>query len=338
MACLLSFWECSFSVQSNLRSKADYALQKMYDTFADFIAAWVQDMLPTFPELEPQLKAVLAMDMSAVASHVRTAAEKFANGLNGDIEALLSKEAGAPVDFLPGIDFHKVWALGPSQATKQALLRYINIAVVYALLGDALFQHKRVMESLSSENLEGLFAGLGGGEDDGPGGLGGLMQGLFKNFMTDSLPEELLSGKIGQLAQDILERLTPDVLGIDLKGELSFDAIRGLLARKEEVIKTLMDVVQRVIQEKMASGELTAAELQSEVMRMKGTLMKIMPQLASQLAGMGGGGLGGGPLGGHDARAASDPRRQRILERLRKKRAGGAAPPHNPPGGAASPR
>lgn len=281
----------------------------MYESFADFLKAWLDDLDAAFPEVSAEITAIRGMPTDEVAGFLKKAMETHGDAISGQDEGLFGGAKG-PVELLPGLDFCRIWALGPSDKTKEALWKYFAVGLVYSLLGDSLFSSKKLMESfrgMSGETMEGL-------DSDGEGapeGIGGVMEDLMKKLMDSSIPEELMNSKIGAIAKEITEKITPEAMGMPA-GASTLDMLKSILADKEKFVERMMGTVQEVIQDKIRKGELTEQELRDEVMKLKGTLLKLMPKLAGMMAGLDG--------GGHNARAAMDPRRQKVIDRLRKRR------------------
>lgn len=259
----------------------------MYSNFEELILSWVSDMKDSFPEFSEQLDKVPTYPnlKDVVKENFTKHSEKLA-AMDDSVFA----EPG--VELLPGIDFHLVWKLeGISDTTKEALWKYIMFTMGWSLVGDMLFNLKAPEgEAPMDMSLDGVNE---------------MFEGMFKNLVDENIPKEFMEGKLGQLVQEIAKKIKPEELGFDVNAS-PMVMIKAIMERKEELIQKLMGIVKTVIDEKIASGELKMEELREEVMKLQKTMGKMM-------AGFG---------AGHDTRASMDPRRQKVLERLRKKRDG----------------
>lgn len=263
----------------------------MYGSIEEFIKAWVSDMQSAFPELEDNFKSLLERSTYSITKHMKKAIEKHSEKLSAQDETLFQGEDS--VDILPGISFKYIWSTNPSENTKKALWKYIAIAMVYSLMGDMIFQMKDMsFDDISTDS-----------------GMEGMFEGVFENFIGDAFPKELLDGKLGMIAKEIMGKINPEMFGIS-KENMSFASLKGLMERKDEITQQLMGIVQDTIKQKIDSGEITEAELKEEIEKFQETFKKLAPKMMNMFGNM-----------GHEERAALDPRRQKIIERLKKKHA-----------------
>lgn len=258
----------------------------MYSNFEELIQTWVSDMKDAFPEFSEQLDSVPSYPN--LKDYVKESFTKHSEKLAAMDDSVFAEPG---VELLPGIDFHLVWKLeGISDATKEALWKYIMFVMGWSLVGDMLF---------------GLKTGDGTPMDMSLDGVNDMFEGMFKNLVDENIPKEFMEGKLGKLVQDIASKIRPEELGFDMNAS-PMVMIKAIMEQKEALIQKLMGIVKTVIDEKLESGELKMEELREEVMKLQKTMGKMM-------AGFG---------AGHDTRASLDPRRQKVLERLRKKRDG----------------
>jgi len=168
-----------------------------------------------------------------------------------------------------------------SDTTKQAIWKYIMLIVAWTMLGDLIFKSFDNIEDVSSSDF---------------------WENTFKGFMEDNIPQELLEGKIGLLAKEIASKITPQELGFS-EDTPSINIIKEILGKKEEVVGKLVQIVKDTIEQKIANGELSKEELVQEIKKLQGVFNKFLG------------------MDNPNNRASMDPRRQKILERLKKKRA-----------------
>lgn len=260
-----------------------------YTCFSDFLVAWVGDMRVVFPEFDAPLAALLDTPEATIASRIKAV-------LDVDGAALMKHTlpSGAePLHFLPGVDFRLLFGMeGVSDATREKLWKYVDIAIIHSMMGDVLW--------------ESAAAGAGAGA--GAGGAGGFsIDAILGRFVKENVPEEFFTGKLGEIAKEIAGKITPEILGLP-PGASEFDMVRAALEKKDELARIMYDIASGVIEDKKRRGEITAAELQRELHALARKLAVMFPKMA----GMG---------FGHAERAAADPRRQAMLDRLRKKQA-----------------
>lgn len=262
----------------------------MYGSIDEFLHAWISDLRGAFPELEDNFNALSERSTHSITKHLKKAVEKYSDKLSTQDESLFTGED--TVDILPGISFKYIWSTNPSDNTKSAIWKYIAIAMVYSLMGDMVFNMKDMsFDDISAE------------------GMGNMFGDVFENFIGDSFPKELLDGKLGMIAKEIMSKIDPETFGIS-KDNMNFASLKGLMERKEEITQKLMGIVQETIKAKIDSGEMTEAELKEEIEKFQETFKKLAPKMMSMFGNM-----------GHEERAALDPRRQKIIDRLKKKHA-----------------
>jgi hypothetical protein len=263
------------------------------DAFKRFLDVWLNDLEGTFPEYKEQLDAVRARQLDSVSRHLKQAIDKNATAIEKHSDSLFVGAA----DFLPGVPFATLWKLDISENTKKAMWKHLEKAMCYTLFGDVFFEHMHAKTD-ADEDDEAEHVDVSGAEK--------LFGGLFEDMMEDGLPEELTKGKLACIIAEIVKKLTPAELGIDQEGGSFFAIARKLLEKKDDLTKKIVDIVVTTIRTKIDTGEITEDELKSEFEGLKGLLSKFMP------AAM-------GMSEGHEERAARDPRRQRIHDRLKKR-------------------
>lgn len=264
----------------------------MYGSIDEFLHAWISDMRSAFPELEENFNSLSERSTHSITKHLKKTIEKHSEKLSAQDESLFQGEDA--VDILPGISFKYIWSTNPSDNTKSAIWKYIAIAMVYTIMGDMIFQMKDMsFDDISTE-----------------GGMGEMFGEVFENYIGDAFPKELLEGKLGVIAKEIMGKINPEMFGIS-KENMSFASLKGLMERKDEITQQLMGIVQDTIKQKIDSGEMTEAELKEEIEKFQETFKKLAPKMMGMFGNM--------ANMGHEERAALDPRRQKIIERLKKK-------------------
>lgn len=263
------------------------------DSFRKAYYEFMVEIINVFPEYgeaaQVQLDAMKRDDIQDVIFHYLKHSQEVLTAI-----IMLDKEtlAKAPEakHMIPGVDFSAIVADDTiSETTMKAVFRHLQTLYMLAL--------KHIQQDVSGNSFTESFAefmrgfednekwigdaqkhaqalmsivealGGNGTAEDGTGtGLPAGLAGLAG--LADGLPnlQELLSGKIGKLAQEISQDIQPSDLGIDpekLNAEKPTDVLNGLMKNSGK----LMNVVKKVgekVQQKIAAGEINQQELMEE--------------------------------------------------------------------------
>lgn len=126
------------------------------------------------------------------------------------------------------------------------------------------------------------------------------VEGLLDKF-------KIMDGKLGVIIKAVLSKLSLDMFGVPENWKEDPVAVaKDLLARREELGQRLQGIFATTLNELLQSGEVTREDLRKEVEQLRSKLGSIIPDLMRQST----------PA----ERAFADPRRQAVLERLRRSR------------------
>jgi hypothetical protein len=283
-------------------------VQRMKD-FKKVATDLIKDLLTTFPELKADLNAnlitiinneneeYLAGDsdidiaIKEIYAHCKTVfPEKFFDILYQN-EELFTKDA---VEFLPGIDFKKLWNENISDSTRETLWKYLQLilfTVVSSISGsDSFGDTAKLFEAIDEtefrSKLEETIS---------------KMQDVFdvsgSSVGEDSLPNPedihdhvagMMDGKLGKLAKEIAEE-TAESLNMDMENADSVNDVFKSLFKNPTKLMSLVKNVGSRLDEKIKSGDIKESELLQEagdiVKRMQD--MPGMENLQSMLGKMG---------------------------------------------------
>lgn len=192
----------------------------------------------------------------------------------------LNKQGKLSIELFPGVPVMELWA---KEDAREALLKRCLQVIIYQFAGD--------MGLAWFDNLEG--------DGDGMDAAG----------LLDKV-KVLESTKLAVVLKALLAKISPDMFGLpenwkeDIMG-----AAKAAYEKREELNERLQGILSITMDELLRDGTVTREELQADFKRLQGMLGSIIPDLMKQSMNI-------TPA----ERAFADPRRQRVLERLRAKR------------------
>jgi hypothetical protein len=252
-------------------------------------------------------------------------------------EDMFKEESDSNVDFLPRVDFRKLYYCeGVSSQTQQTIWKYLQL-ILFMVIGNVkdksefgntmnLFEgvdetelQEKMTEAMSG--LEDFFKSLEKTEkdenDEESSDTDGfqeamkegekMMDEMFKQFEEQDISGEtntsgrgnsempnaddlhshlkgLFGGKLGHLAQELMEELTEDVqesLGLneeDLeKSSNPMDILKKLMRRPDKLM-SLVKKIQTKFQDKMNSGDLS----QEDIMKEAGDMLRKMKEMGGK--------------------------------------------------------
>lgn len=284
------------------------------EEFVKVIYDLINDILFTFPEYKESLNIDLhnikethdEESVRNVYEHIKTVyPERFFDILYKNEEMFSKNDINT--EFLPGIDFKKLWKEDISTKTKDTIWKYLQV-ILFSVIGkvnseDSFGDTAKLFEAINQDELKEKL-------EETMNNLQNMMDGespIIDVSGIDHLPRPediqghingLLDGKLGKLAKEIAAE-TAEELNIDAENATSVnDVFQNLLKDPTK----LMGMVQNVggkLDQKLKSGELKESELMQEASDLL-SKMKDMPGMGDiqsllQKMGMGrGGGMPGG--------------------------------------------
>jgi len=231
-------------------------------------------------------------------------------------DEMFGEESSANTDFLPGISFKYLWQLDISEKTRETIWKYLQL-ISLSVIGcvhskEAFGNTAKLFENIDEEDfkgkleetlekMQGLFENAGEEqEQEGEGGQGspsGINMGNMPSADDiHSHINNMMSGKIGNLAKEIAEETASD-LNIDLEGTTDVKGVFQNLFKNPGKLMNMVKNVGEKLDSKIKSGDIKETELIAEASDLMNK-MKNMPgmgDIQSMLAKMGMGmGLGGG--------------------------------------------
>ena len=238
-------------------------------------------------------------------------------------------------EFIPGIDFAKLWKEDISDNTRSVIWKYLQL-LLFSVVNDIedtdafgdtakLFEaidanefKSKLEETMSS--METFFEDMSGVEGGGDGeGKKRDISGVLPNAeeMHNHI-NSMLGGKLGELAQEIAEE-TATELGIDLESvdnnenKQAMDSVFKKLLRNPQKLMGLVDKIGKKLKNKVESGELKQSELMEEAMTMM-QKMKDMPGMGNIKQMMSKMGVNPGSLGKMNMGAMTSALQQNISQ------------------------
>lgn len=296
--------------------------------FIKLICDFTKDVLTTFPEeadtLDEQLRLVVtAEELSSIDENVVNELfdkckdvypPRFFDILYQNQE-MFESERDENANFLPGIDFRRLWSLDISEQTRKTIWKYLQLVllrVVSELDHDHTFgETAKLFEAIDEDalkmkleqtvkDMEEMFGTMNENSE-----TGNVPVFDPSNISQENLPNPedihnhltgLLKGKLGRLAQEIAEE-TANELGSDFEDMTnvsSADAAFKKLFKNPGKLISLVKKVGGKLEDKIKSGEIKESELLQEAgeFMSKMNSMPGMGNLKNVLGQMGMPGLG----------------------------------------------
>lgn len=236
---------------------SDSTFQKKYAEFA-------ADLRGTFPELETEIAAAVALPLeqqiSGYAEHVLTKHVPPSDALP------------CPGPVLPGVTLTQALWDSVGEKTKKAVFDYISILDLCAIYEAGM---KEGEGGFSKEWADNVMRNWRGRLDRGD------FEGMAKKFMNlfggdgstlPPLPEKFLKGKLAKLAEDMVREFKPedfglraeDIEAVEKDPTRAFEILMGAGAANPNLLQKAMARVGKRLQEKVQRGELKPQELVAE--------------------------------------------------------------------------
>jgi len=304
--------------------------QEIPEEFVKVIYDLINDILFTFPEFKEGLDLDLhniketrdEESVRAVYEHIRKVfPERFFDILYKNDEMFSKHDINT--EFLPGIDFKKLWSSDVSEQTKDTIWKYLQL-ILFSVIGkvdsqDSFGDTAKLFEAINEDelkqkleetmgNIQNMMNGMGAGEsststdsaDNVPIDVTGIDMDKMPN--PDDIQNHingLFDGKLGNLAKEIAAETAED-LNIDMENATSVNDVFQNLFKNPGKLMGLVQNVGGKLDSKIKSGEIKESELMKEASDLLGK-MKDMPgmgDIQSMLEKMGMGGALGGRGGG----------------------------------------
>ena len=298
----------------------DRTLESKMKDFKKVVVDLMKDLLTTFPELENDLdrnlRAIISDEdeeyfandksLKEIYEHCKSVyPEKFFDILYQNPEVFTAENAST--EFLPGIDFGKLWKENISDATRETIWKYLQLILFTVVstisekdsFGDTAKLFEAIDETEFRSKLEETISkmqnvfDMSGSEASDSSGAGNLPN-----------PEDLhdhvtgmMDGKLGKLAKEIAEETAAD-MNMDMENADSVNDVFKNLFKNPTKLMGLVKNVGSKLDEKIKSGDIKESELLQEagdiVQKMKN--MPGMENLQDMLGKMGMPGGGGGKM------------------------------------------
>ena len=320
-------------------SKSNDKDETLPEDFPKLIYDLINDILFTFPEYkenldENLLKIKEEQDKESVVKiyeHLKKVLpERFFDILYKN-EAMFQKEE-INTEFLPGIEFKKLWKEEISEKTKETIWKYLQL-ILFTVIGkvdsqDSFGDTAKLFEAINEDELKDKLEetmsnlqNMMGGEDVID--ISGIdMENLPRPEQIQDHINGLLDGKLGNLAKEIAEE-TAQELNFDTENAQSVNDVFQQLFKNPGKLMNLVKNVGGKLDSKIKSGEIKESEIMKEASDLL-SKMKDMPgmgDIQSMMRQMGLN-LGKGQkvnLGAMQGKLNQDIKLAQMKERIRQK-------------------
>jgi len=320
-------------------SKSNDKDEALPEDFPKLIYDLINDILFTFPEYkenldENLLKIKEEQDKESVVKiyeHLKKVLpERFFDILYKN-EAMFQKEE-INTEFLPGIEFKKLWKEEISVKTKETIWKYLQL-ILFTVIGkvdsqDSFGDTAKLFEAINEDELKDKLEetmsnlqNMMGGEDVID--ISGIdMENLPRPEQIQDHINGLLDGKLGNLAKEIAEE-TAQELNFDTENAQSVNDVFQQLFKNPGKLMNLVKNVGGKLDSKIKSGEIKESEIMKEASDLL-SKMKDMPgmgDIQSMMRQMGLN-LGKGQkvnLGAMQGKLNQDIKLAQMKERMRQK-------------------
>jgi hypothetical protein len=274
--------------KNNNNEKIDKNEKDLTKLLKDFI----NDILMTFPELNEGLDENLQnikndnnveMSIVKVKEYCLTVyPERFFDILYQNVEIFDNDELN--LEFLPGINFKKLWKEELSDKTRETIWKYLQL-ILFSIVsdmssGDNFKDTAKLFEAINQdelkskleetmEGMKGMFEG---------GSVGDASMGDLPN--AEDIHEhvnKMMDGKLGNLAKEIAEETAKELNLDDI--ESTSDLFQTLFKNPTKLMKLIKDVGGK-LDAKLKSGDIKESELLEEASEIMKN-MKNMPGMGN---------------------------------------------------------
>jgi len=273
-------------------SKSNDKDEALPEDFPKLIYDLINDIMFTFPEYkenlnEDLLKIKEEQDKESVVKiyeHLKKVLpERFFDILYKN-EAMFQKEE-INTEFLPGIEFKKLWKEEISEKTKETIWKYLQL-ILFTVIGkvdsqDSFGDTAKLFEAINEDELKDKLEetmsnlqNMMGGEDVID--ISGIdMENLPRPEQIQDHINGLLDGKLGNLAKEIAEE-TAQELNFDTENAQSVNDVFQQLFKNPGKLMNLVKNVGGKLDSKIQSGEIKESEIMKEASDLL-SKMKDMP-------------------------------------------------------------
>ena len=282
-------------------------------TFPEFEHQWKQWQNPELPESEWEKLLAFCKEKYPVRFFDLLYKNEEIFSMVKDVdEDDDDEEPEADVEFLPGVDFMRLYHCpGVSETTKDSIWKYLQMIlflVMKTLRSSSAFgevedlfegvdadslqeQMKKTLEGLSEffQKASGETREEGGSEGSGEktsgekAPAGERPTGSGPSFGMEGMPEfeelndhlkSLLGGKIGRFATEIMDEYSKDLEDLmgDVKNMKNVKDMVGNMFKNGKKMKDLLKKIQEKFQAKMDSGEISKEDVMKETKELFGKL------------------------------------------------------------------
>ena len=283
-------------------SKSNNETDVVPEDFPKLVYDLINDILYTFPEYKNNLDANLSSiketqdsdSIKEVYDHFKKVLpERFFDILYKNEDMFQKKEINT--EFLPGIDFKKLWTEDISNTTKDTIWKYLQLILFTVIgkvdsqesFGDTAKLFEAINEGDLKDKLEETMANLQNMMDSKEDiiDVSGIdMENLPRPDEINDHINGLLNGKLGNLAKEIAEE-TAESLNLDTENASSVNDVFQSLFKNPGKLMNLVKNVGGKLDDKIKSGEIKESEIMQEASDLL-SKMKDMPGMAG-MEGMG---------------------------------------------------
>jgi len=273
-------------------SKSNDKEEAMPEDFPKLVYDLINDILFTFPEYKDSLDSDLLKikeeqdkeSVEKIYEHFKKVLpERFFDILYKNEDMFQKEEINT--EFLPGIDFKKLWKEDISPKTKETIWKYLQL-ILFTVIGkvdsqDSFGDTAKLFEAINEdelkEKLEETMSNLQNmmGGDDIIDVSGIDMENLPRPEQIQDHINGLLDGKLGNLAKEIAEE-TAQELNFDTENATSVNDVFQQLFKNPGKLMNLVKNVGGKLDSKIKSGEIKESEIMKEASDLL-SKMKDMP-------------------------------------------------------------
>ena len=273
-------------------SKSSNKEEALPEDFPKLIYDLINDILFTFPEYkenldENLLKIKEEQDKESIKNiyeyFKKVLPERFFDILYKNEDMFKKEEINT--EFLPGIDFKKLWKEDISDKTKETIWKYLQL-ILFTVIGrvdsqDSFGDTAKLFEAINEdelkekleETMENLQNMMGGEDIIDVSGID--MENLPRPEQIQDHINGLLDGKLGNLAKEIAEE-TAEELNLNSGNAQSVNDVFQQLFKNPGKLMNLVKNVGGKLDSKIKSGEIKESEIMQEASELL-SKMKDMP-------------------------------------------------------------
>ncbi len=271
---------------------SDNDVDEIPSEFRNLMNDFMGDILTSFPEYAPTIETYSVLDdevtLRYLFNHCKEVyPSRFFDILYNNEDIFTDKDANT--EFLPNIDFSKLWKENLTEKTRNIIWKYLQLVLFCVIqnvkdashFGNSEKLFEAIDEDEFKKKIEESMDDIGKFFDENNSMFKGEKDASSNEFNipdSDKIHDHingLLKGKLGRLASEIAEE-TANEMQVDLCGNDNVNDVFSKLFKNPTKLMKMVKSIGTKIDDKIKSGQINESELMKEASELM-QQMKNMP-------------------------------------------------------------